>query len=184
MNKQSFGDQLDLVTKSSNENFQSLSENELNWKPNEKTWSVAQNMHHLIKVNETYYPIIQGVHEGKYELPWIGKIQFMVNFFGKFILKSVQPDRKTKMKTFPLWEPSVINIDSILEKFARHQAELKTIMQSCDDLIVMGIVISSPANKHIVYTLATAFDIITAHEWRHLEQAKEVNETRIKSMKK
>jgi hypothetical protein len=37
-----------------------------------------------------------------------------------------------------------------------------------------GTVISSPANKYIVYKLETAFDIIVAHEERHLEQAKEV----------
>jgi hypothetical protein len=35
-------------------------------------------------------------------------------------------------------------------------------------------VISSPANKNIVYKLETAFDIIVSHEQRHLEQAKEI----------
>ena len=37
-----------------------------------------------------------------------------------------------------------------------------------------GVVISSPANKNIVYKLEVAFDIIVSHEQRHLEQAREV----------
>jgi hypothetical protein len=37
-----------------------------------------------------------------------------------------------------------------------------------------GTIISSPANKIIVYKLEIAFDIIVAHEKRHLEQAREV----------
>jgi hypothetical protein len=37
-----------------------------------------------------------------------------------------------------------------------------------------GTIISSPANKNIEYKLETAFDIIVAHEKRHLEQAREV----------
>lgn len=42
------------------------------------------------------------------------------------------------------------------------------------DLIQQGAIISSPANRNIVYTLETAFDIIVAHEQRHLEQAREI----------
>lgn len=174
-------DRIDTITNSFKENFQSLSEEELNWKPDQKTWSVAQNIHHLIVINQTYYPIIQQVRDGKYQLPWIGKIGFMVNFFGKFILKSVSPDRKRRMKTFPLWEPSKSNIEkNIVTSFEQHQAELKSLIQSNEDLRVKGAVISSPANKNIVYTLSDAFDIIVTHEHRHLLQAIEVNDKRIK----
>ena len=181
MNTIQLRDRIDTITHSFKENFQSLSEAELNWKPDAKTWSVAQNIHHLIVINQTYYPIIQQVREGKYQLPWIGKIGFMVNFFGKFILKSVSPDRKRKMKTFPLWEPSQSNIEkNIVTSFELHQAELKSLIQSNEDMLVKGSVISSPANKNIVYALSDAFDIIVTHEQRHLQQAIEVNGQRNK----
>ena len=89
------------------------------------------------------------------------------------------------MKTFPLWEPSASTIErNILEKFSAHQEELKKWVQSCEDLLVKRRVISSPANKNIVYTLEAAFHIIVAHERRHLNQAKELNEVRIKELKK
>jgi hypothetical protein len=57
-----------------------------------------------------------------------------------------------------------------------HQAELKSLIENSTDLVNRGEVISSPANKMIVYKLETAFEIIVTHELRHLEQAKEMRE--------
>ncbi len=67
---------------------------------------------------------------------------------------------------------------NILEKFAQHLGKLKTPIQSSEDLLVKELVISSPANKNIVYTVDAAFNIIVTHEWRHQAQAKELNEVR------
>lgn len=181
MNVQPWLSKVDEITRSFQNTFGHLNEHELNWKPNGKTWSVAQNIHHLITINETYYPVVKSVREGSQKLPWIASVKFMVRFFGNFILDSVEPTRKRKMKTFPLWEPSQSNINSdIVEQFIRHQNELKNLIQSSQDLLEKGVIISSPANRTIVYTLARAFDIIITHEVRHFNQAKEVNELRTK----
>lgn len=174
--------EVDKVTQAFDHEFGSLSETEINWRPNAEQWSVAQNIHHLIVVNETYYPTLQKLRNNSYDLPWLGRIEFLTKFFGKTVLAAVQPDRRKKMKTFPLWEPSVSNFDSdILLRFQKHQDELKQLFESSNDLIEKNAVISSPANKMIVYKLETAFDIMVAHEKRHLEQAKEMNQIRIKS---
>jgi hypothetical protein len=98
-----------------------------------------------------------------------------VRFFGKVIPDSVQPDRRKKMKTFPIWQPSQSEIAAdILQQFENHQEQLKNLIESSSDLLDQRAIISSPANKNIVYTLETAFDIIVTHERRHFEQAKEV----------
>jgi hypothetical protein len=167
--------QIDETTQNFKASFGSLTSVQMNWKPNPETWSIAQNIDHLIVINETYYPVIQAVRQGTYTLPFIGKIGFMVSFIGNMILKSVQPDRKRKIKTFPIWEPSTSEIpEGILGRFENHQSELKKLMEISKDLIERRTVISSPANRNIVYKLETAFDIIIIHERRHLEQAKEV----------
>jgi hypothetical protein len=177
--------QIDQTTESFQNAFGQLSEAELNWKPNAKTWSVAQNIHHLITINESYYSVIKSVREGSQKLPWIASVKFMVRFFGNFILDSVEPTRKRKMKTFPLWEPSQSNLPgNILEQFVQHQTELKDLIQSNNDLLDNGVIISSPANRNIVYTLSRAWDIITTHEERHYSQATEVNGLRIKQTAK
>lgn len=157
------------------ESFGSLSEKQLNWKPDSQTWSIAQNIDHLIVVNETYYPVLASLKEGTYKTPFIAKLGFIVSFFGKTILNAVKQDRKRKMKTFPVWEPTDSQVKGeILQRFKIHQDELKRQIETMKELVEKGAVISSPASKNIVYKLETAFDIIVSHEQRHLEQAKEI----------
>jgi hypothetical protein len=166
---------LDNITKQSQTEFGTLTNEELNWKPNSSTWSIAQNLDHLIVVNETYYPVLASLKEGTYKTPFTAKIGFIVSFLGKTVLKAVQPDRQKKMNTFPIWEPSTSKVsEDILKKFEIHQNVLKQKIEEAKGLIEQGVVISSPANRNIVYKLETAFDIIVSHEQRHLEQAKEI----------
>lgn len=165
------------ITQIVSREFGSLSPQQLNWKPNPNTWSIAQNLHHLVVVNETYYPVLDSLNAGSYRAPFKAKLGFMVSFLGKSVLKAVQPDRQKKMKTFPIWEPSSgIVIDDVLNKFQMHQAELIRRIESSKALLEKGVVISSPAKRQIVYKLETAFDIIVAHEKRHFEQSKEILE--------
>ena len=175
MKSHSWTNRIDEITKSFNNEFGELTVEQLNWKPTEQVWSIAQNIEHLIVINETYYPTIKTIREGKYKISFLGKIGFVVNFLGKTVLKGVQPDRRKRMKTFPIWEPSKSEISAgIIKRFIKHQSELKELIKNSEDLLAKGIVISSPANKNIVYKLETAFDIIVTHEQRHFEQAKEV----------
>ena len=81
---------LDETTASFSHTFGSLNSDQINWKPDPNTWSIGQNIEHLIVINETYFPIFQALKNGTYKTPFIGKIGFLSNFFGNFILKSVQ----------------------------------------------------------------------------------------------
>jgi hypothetical protein len=175
MTTEKWAREIDLLTDSFKREFGTLTATRLDWKPNANTWSIAQNMDHLIVINKTYYPVIRELREKKIKLPWIAKVSFLVRLLGNFILSSVQPDRKRKMKTFPVWEPGTSNLgNDILTRFENHQNDLKELIRKSSDLLEQRAVIYSPANRNIVYTLEAAFDIIVAHEKRHLEQAREV----------
>lgn len=146
-------------------------------KPDADTWCIAENMLHLIKINETYFPIFDGLADGSYRPTWPSKVSFLVNFFGKSILRSVHPDRLKKMKTFPLWEPVMTEHDpDIFKKFRAHQELLKKHITGLSSHLDQGVVIHSPANKYLVYSLETALDIIVTHEKRHFEQSAETLE--------
>ncbi len=132
---------------------------------------------HIITVNETYFPVVEQLNHGTYRTPWTGRLPFLVDWFGDFILKGVEPERKRKVKTFSIWEPAQSDVPGdIIQRFAEHQKRLGEVMASCEKFIEAGTVISSPANRFIVYKLEKAFDIIVAHERRHLNQALEVSD--------
>ena len=167
--------EIDRTTADFKNAFAGLSEGELNWKPDAKTWSIAQNLDHLIVINSSYYPLITKAQQNQLELPWLGKVKFVYSMIGKMILDASGPDRRKKISTFPVWMPAASNISAdILDRFEVHQSELKQMIDNCMSLLLNNAVIYSPANRMIVYKLSTAFDIIVAHERRHLNQAMEI----------
>lgn len=166
---------IDNITHKFLDSFNHLSQEQLNWKPDSATWSIAQNVEHLIKLNRSYFPTFDNLKKGKQDLPFITRFGFVVSFFGDMIKKSVEPDRRKKMKTFSIWEPSKSALSkSILNDFQENQEQLKKYISDSAELIHQNMVISSPANRNIVYKLETAFDIIVTHEQRHYNQAMEV----------
>lgn len=174
--------EIDEITDKFVQEFKDLNVDELNWKPNSETWSIAQNINHLIVLNKTYYPTFENLKKGKNKLPFISKFGFISTLMGKTLLKAVSPDNKLKTKTFPIWEPEKSEISkNILTEFQKHQTDLKEYIQNSDNYIKNKTLISSPANKNIFYKLETAFDIIITHEKRHFKQAKELHDFMIKN---
>ena len=170
-----WNEEINQITLDFNQTFGNLSNTDLNFKPKPDVWSIAQNINHLIIVNQSYFDVIQSVINQNYKAPAHARFKFITNFFGKMILGSVKPERARKFKTFGIWEPSSSNIqEGILTRFEENQEVLKKLIEDSLPLLENNVVISSPANKTIVYKLETAFDIITSHEKRHLNQAKEL----------
>lgn len=167
--------ELDKTTQGFMKEFGELTNEQLNWKPDADTWSIAQNIDHLITINSSYYPSLDELKEGKYRIPILGKFRFLAKWIGRMILKSVDPENTKKNSTLPLWQPQQGDLkDDILERFVMHQSRLKKEMDACKDLIIQDAIISSPANRNIVYTLKQAFDLIVVHEKRHFLQAKRI----------
>ncbi|MGN6531786.1 MAG: DinB family protein [Ginsengibacter sp.] len=172
-----WNEQIDDITQKFIESFENLTSEQMNWKPDPDTWSIAQNIDHLIVINNSYFAMIDSIKKGTYKAPFLSRIGFIVSFLGNTILKSVQPDRKKKMKTFTIWEPGKSNVaEGILKTFEEKQSKLKSLIENSKDLLDKGVIISSPANKNIVYKLEKAFEIIVTHERRHFNQSKEVYE--------
>lgn len=166
---------IDQQTDRVNTFFGKLTDEQLYRKPGEKIWSVAENLQHLIVINNSYFPAIETIRSGKQKLGFLSKFGFIRNFFGKMILAGVHPERKKKMKTFPVWEPVQFNTnDNLIESFVTHQESLKKLIKESEDLLMQNAIIASPANKNIVYSLADAFEIIVTHEERHVNQAAEL----------
>jgi hypothetical protein len=168
------------VSRQAEAHFGPLSAEALNWKPAPEVWSVAQNLDHLMVINRSYFPLPEAIRAGQYRAPRWAAWPWAVRFFEKLIYSSVLPDRKRKMKTFPLWEPSASALPAdIVSRFLAHQQELIAWMKSCEDLVAAGVVLSSPAKRVIVYRLEKAFEIIATHEQRHLAQALEALSLRV-----
>ncbi len=167
----SWEERIASLSASFKEAFGHLSQDELEAKPDPKTWSIAENLQHLIRINESYYPIFEQLKNNELSLPFLAKS--MHKMLGKMILKSVEPERKKKIKTFHIWEPQPVEREgTTLEAFLAHQESFALELESLHPFVEEDPVIHSPANANICYKLSTAIDIILTHEERHLNQAK------------
>lgn len=155
--------------------FGELGTEELNWKPAPDVWSVGQVLDHVIRTNESFYPVVERIRRDGYRPPLLGRLPLVPRLMGSLVLRAVQPDADMKVKTRPVWEPTRSAVPSdIVDRFVRHQSELAGFVGESADLVDRGVVVTSPASRFLVYGLGTAFDILVAHERRHLNQAEEI----------
>lgn len=156
-------------------NFSSLSNEQLNWKPDISKWSIAQCLDHLIVSNSTYFPTFDKIINKTYRLPFVQKLNPFNKVFGSVMVKYLGPQSKQKLKHPKLFTPSTSTLSSvIIEDFSEHQEVLINYFQQLNHLEKDRIVITSPANSFVSYSLHHAMQIITVHEQRHFNQAMNV----------
>ncbi len=158
------------------ETFEHLSPQALNWKPQADKWSVGQCIDHVMVTNLTYFPIIKQAANKTYQHTFWQKMPFLPSLMGSMLFKTLAPAQaKNKVKTFQIFEPTSSQIAAdILHQYQIHKKELYDLFEKTDGLAHEKIIISSPVNKYIIYSLKIAMDIIVAHEKRHFWQAKNV----------
>lgn len=175
MDEKLLAEKIDRITAEFFQNFGELNTEQLNWKPSPQVWSIAQNIEHLLLVNESYYPVIWKAFKNNDQLPFHARIEFVVRYIGKSLLAAAGPNNKRKVKTYKAWQPDTGIVGSdVLRRFIEQQASLKQLLKNSKILFEKGRLISSPVNSNIVYPLEMAFEVLVVHEERHLNQAKEV----------
>lgn len=166
------------ISENTKQTFGKLSAEQINWKPNAKSWSVGQCFEHLIVTNNLYFPNIQKVVDGKHHNNFYSKIPFGVDLIAILMKNSLNPEQKRKMKTFQMFEPAKSNIsETIIEDFIENQKKLIEMIEACKSFDVHKIKIAEPLSVALNLRLDDAFEILAMHEKRHFLQAERVMKT-------
>ena len=151
--------------------FGELSMADLNLKLSDNTWSIGEVVEHLITTNSLYFKIFDDVLSNKYRVHWLAGVPGVPSLLGNMILKGVEPDTQKKSKTVKVFEPQLHKFDDQLwHRFESCQLKMANYFSQLKEEH-LKMVISSPANRAIVYPLGTAINIIVSHEKRHFNQA-------------
>ena len=170
-------DEAKAIAENAQKTFGSLTTEQLNWKQNAESWSVAQCFEHLIVINAGYFPIVEKVSRGEYKHSLKERLPILPKLFGKLVLNAVKPETKRKIKANVKFEPSKSEIDGdIIEKFVEHQAKIVEHINMAKDTDAAKIIITSPIASFVTYSLLDGYRIIVAHEQRHFAQAERVLE--------
>ena len=170
-------DEITEITGQFIDNFKSLNEEQMNLKPNSKSWSIGQVIEHLIKTTENYSKIPIKIRCQDFNPSILTHISFLPKLYGRMLLKYVEPERKRKINTFKIFEPEKSDIDiNILSEFEDSQNKLHSFIDENLDLVSNSAIIPSPISNHIFYHFDTVIDILINHQKRHLNQALNVLE--------
>jgi DinB family protein len=171
-------EELAAVRREAGEVFGGLSPAQLNWKPSAEQWSVGQCFDHLIVTNRCFFSDMERVAGGTYKSSLWGRVSPLSGFFGRFILKSLDPEKGRKTKAPRVFEPAQSDVAAdVIKQFAAHQEELSTRMRATAGADLRGLKVTSPVSPVATYSLLDAYRIVVAHERKHFEQARRVTQS-------
>jgi hypothetical protein len=171
-------DELGAVTSDALRVFGGLSAAQLNWKPSAERWSVGQCFDHLIATNRTFFKDMEKIASGKHKSSLWGRVSPLSGFFGRLILRSLDPEKGRKTKAPRIFQPASSDVAAdVIEQFAGHQRELEARMRATAGVDLARTIVTSPVAAVATYSLLDAYRIVVAHERKHFEQARRVTQT-------
>ncbi|HEV3224264.1 MAG TPA: DinB family protein [Puia sp.] len=173
---------IDKVTEKFSDSFGSLTGSQLNHKPNPNVWSIAQNIYHIILLNNSYFECFDEIKRGNHLLPQVDAMeQFAIDS-----LETIRPYASTarpkKANTWDKWQPSITNIDfKILKIFRDHQSVFKIHIKELQEFNLNQTFVKYPGDTNLIFSLDECINFLIEHENRHWIQANEVKHVLIPS---
>ena len=149
--------------------FEKLSLKQLNWKPQPKTWSVAECIAHLLIVFSKYEPAVNKAlsQANKQE----ENVSYQASFLGKIFLNFVKPDYKIKIPAPSALKPTQSHYGlEVVEMYFGYLQKVKSFMQASENKNLNKIKIPSSVSKLIRFNLGDYFKIEVWHNLRHFQQ--------------
>ena len=139
-------------------------------RPQPDRWSAAECVAHVTLTNQHYPPLIRGALE---QAP-PGDGPYGMDFRGRLLRWILEPPYRSVVKTMPSMEPqSGESPEQVLAGFLASQEELLKLLESARGKALEKTTITSPFSKRMRYNAYSCFQVLVAHERRHLWQAEQ-----------
>jgi hypothetical protein len=158
------------------ERLDSLSDTQLRWSPDPKTWSPILTVDHLIRVNVATSPLFMKAllpaplagEEVEKELPY--------SFLDRTIVQALGPDARFKLPVPKMFTP--VEHRGPDSRVLRHLYDefdaFAVILEYANEKKLKGIHVPSPANAHIHPSLLAYLDASVQHNRYHWLQIEAV----------
>lgn|SRR5690348_5338962 len=173
---QNIRDQVDANSQRMQELCAGLSEAQLAWRPAETRWSIAENLLHLERTAQIFFPIIDRAVEDARRDGRLSNGPFKLGFMGKLFVKYSEPPPKIRLSA-P--KPLRVLLDGpaadALPRFLASQEQWKQRLESANGVDIVRTRITSPFASFVKMSLFALFSVGPAHERRHIWQASNVH---------
>jgi hypothetical protein len=153
-----------------------LRESQFNWRPDQQKWSMAECLLHLNIVADRYVRTIETALEGAKARHFVARGIVVHGFLGKWILANTEPPPKRRYRSPRGFTPSYGQpITAVLPTFLHLQDQLTLQIEQAKGLDLGRVRVPAPGLP-LRFNLLLTLEWITAHERRHLWQARQVRE--------
>lgn len=152
-----------------------LTHEQFTWRPRPDAWSVAECLEHLNVAARLYLPaldegIAEAIRRGLY-----GEGPFRYNWIGRWLVRAQEPPPSFKVKTPKAFVPAPSRPrQEVMAAFRAYQVQFVDRLRQANGLDLARARVRSPAVSWIRLPLGSAFEMVVAHERRHLWQARNV----------
>lgn len=169
--------ELSAIARETQSAFGALDEQQLNWRRDATSWSVAQCFDHLLKINGEMFQAIDAAIAGSPPPTLWQRLPVLPRLFGLMVIKSQMPEATRKFTAPAKAVPASSAIDRrVVERFVAYQDEAAARVRSLDGRDPARIIMVSPFASFITYSVLDGCRLIVTHERRHFEQARRVTQ--------
>jgi hypothetical protein len=154
--------------------FGGLSARQLNWRPDEGRWSVAQCLQHLLTSNELMLKAANDALTHPPSSVW-QRMPFLPAFFGPTMVRSLAPAATRKYTAPAKARPTTSDIAAdIVDRFVRQHVDAADWMLTVNQDEAARRIMISPFARVVTYSVLDGCRLLIAHDHRHLQQARRV----------
>ena len=167
---------LQSIARDTQATFGHLAIGQLNWRPDDTRWSVAQCFQHLLTANAL---VLRAAHDAlshSSTTVW-QRVPLVPGLCGRALIRSQAPTSRRRYTAPTKALPTTSDIPAdILDRFARQQCEAAEWMQTVDERDAVRCVMISPFIRLVRYCVLDGCRLVVAHDHRHFEQARRVTQ--------
>lgn len=157
-----------------------LSDAQGSWRPQPKSWSIAEVITHLNITATSYYPRLDQSLEKARAKNLTGTGPFKHGgFMIKWLIRNLEDPNGKKFKAPGGFQPVEVSesIADIAASFQEAQDRVRDYIAKSDGVHLGKAKVVSPVSSLIRMTLGKCFHLICAHQERHIAQARRIRES-------
>lgn len=154
-----------------------LTAQQLNWRPDQRRWSIGQCMQHVTMTVALYPAKVEAMLAEARERMQRGEKPYREGAFSRWFVRSMEPPPKMRTRAMRKVDPAPdLDPEQVVRDFDAAHAQLASWIAAADGLSLVHGRTASPFVPVLRFTLGQVFALNLAHARRHLWQARQVRQ--------
>ena len=172
-----FADALNAVEGEFTRLVHPLSDQQVNWRPSDGRWSIAECIAHLVVSARMYVGPIDHAVERGFSRGLLGGRDFHPGRIGQWLVASMEPPPRRKMHAPKKIVPQRFEtVATLRQEYAQAHRDLIGAVMRAEGLDLGRVKLNSPILPILRQPLGVWLLFLAAHERRHLWQARQVRQ--------